>query len=145
MVQNFTTYWVMAESPAIQVSGQPTNLDTQPPAIQVSGQPTNPPPSEDTGTNTTGTNTTALIKAHGMNCQSLCTSELCAALQQSACLLNLHSLYVASLMTLAWGLVAPVGIILAMFYKVVWPNGEWFYVRSSLKRICQCAIGLHYR
>lgn len=128
VVQNFTTYWVMAESPAIQVSGQPTNLNTQ------------PPPSEDTGTNTT-----ALIKAHGENCQSLCISESCAALQQSACFLYLRSLYVASLMTLAWGLVAPVGIILAMFYKVVWPNGEWFYVRCSLKRMCQCAIGLHYR
>ena len=56
VVQNFTTYWVMAESPAIQVSGQPTDLSTQ------------PTPSEDT-------NTTTLIKAHGKSCQSLCTSE----------------------------------------------------------------------
>ena len=57
VVQNFTTYWVMAESPAIQVSGQPIDLSTQ------------PTPSEDT-------NTTTLIKAHGKSCQSLCTSEL---------------------------------------------------------------------
>lgn len=56
VVQNFTTYWVMAESPAIQVSGQPIDLSTQ------------PTPSEDT-------NTTTLIKAHGKSCQSLCTSE----------------------------------------------------------------------
>ena len=63
VVQNFTTYWVMAESPAIQVSGQPTDLNGQP--IDLSTQPT---PSEDT-------NTTTLIKAHGKSCQSLCTSE----------------------------------------------------------------------
>lgn len=56
VVQKFTTYWVMAESPAIQVSGQPIDLSTQ------------PTPSEDT-------NTTTLIKAHGKSCQSLCTSE----------------------------------------------------------------------
>ncbi len=31
-------------------------------------------------------------------------------------------------MTVAWGLLAPVGILLALFYKVVWPNGQWFYV-----------------
>ena len=33
-------------------------------------------------------------------------------------------------MLLAWGLLAPVGITLALFYKVVWPNGEWLYVSS---------------
>lgn len=65
VVQNFSTYWVMAGSvsPAIQVSGQPT---TQP---QDTGQPqpndltTQPQPTEDTALNTT-----ALIKAHGENC-----------------------------------------------------------------------------
>ena len=70
VVQNFTTYWVMAESPAIQVSGQPIDLNGQP--TDLNGQPidlsTQPTPSEDT-------NTTTLIKAHGKSCQSLCTSE----------------------------------------------------------------------
>ena len=35
---------------------------------------------------------------------------------------------VGCVMCLAWGLLAPVGILIALFYKVVWPNGEWFYV-----------------
>lgn len=30
-------------------------------------------------------------------------------------------------MAFAWGLLAPVGIMLALFYKVVWPTGQWFY------------------
>jgi len=37
-----------------------------------------------------------------------------------------------AIMMLAWGLFAPVGIILVIFYKVVWPNGEWFYVSVCL-------------
>lgn len=32
-------------------------------------------------------------------------------------------------MVFAWGLLAPLGIMLALYYKVVWPNGQWFYVR----------------
>lgn len=32
-------------------------------------------------------------------------------------------------MCVAWGLLAPVGILIALFYKVIWPDGEWFYVR----------------
>ena len=38
-------------------------------------------------------------------------------------------------MTFAWGVLIPVGIILALFYKVVWPNGHWFYVSSSLLKV----------
>lgn len=51
-----------------------------------------------------------------------------------------HSIHAASFMTLAWGLVAPVGIILAMFYKVILPNGEWFYVsvgHVSMHSVCE--------
>jgi hypothetical protein len=33
-----------------------------------------------------------------------------------------------SLMAFAWGVLVPVGIILALFYKVVWPKGHWFYI-----------------
>ena len=36
--------------------------------------------------------------------------------------------YAGSLMSIAWGVLIPIGIILALFYKVVWPNGHWFYV-----------------
>jgi len=49
-----------------------------------------------------------------------------------------HSIHAASFMTLAWGLVAPVGIILAMFYKVILPNGEWFYV--SVRRVSMHSV-----
>ena len=35
-------------------------------------------------------------------------------------------------MVFAWGALAPVAIFLALFYKIVWPNGEWFYVSSAL-------------
>ena len=38
------------------------------------------------------------------------------------------SLCAGSLMAFAWGALIPVGIIIALFYKVVWPNGHWFYV-----------------
>ena len=38
-------------------------------------------------------------------------------------------------MTVAWGLLAPAGILLALFYKVVWPNGEWFYVSQSVTNV----------
>ena len=38
-------------------------------------------------------------------------------------------------MCFAWGLLAPVGIFIAMFYKVVWPNGEWFYVSIHLFKL----------
>lgn len=38
-------------------------------------------------------------------------------------------------MAFAWGLLIPVGIILALFYKVVWPNGHWFYV--SVIQFCR--------
>lgn len=38
-------------------------------------------------------------------------------------------------MTFAWGVLIPVGIILALFYKVVWPNGHWFYVSPSLPKV----------
>ena len=34
-------------------------------------------------------------------------------------------------MCVAWGLLAPIGILIAMFYKVIWPNGEWFYVSKN--------------
>lgn len=33
-----------------------------------------------------------------------------------------------SVMLFAWGVLAPVGIMLALFFKIVWPNGQWFYV-----------------
>lgn len=46
-------------------------------------------------------------------------------------LLVTHASNLGSIMALAWGLFAPVGIMLALFYKVVWPNGEWFYVSVS--------------
>lgn len=35
-------------------------------------------------------------------------------------------------MVFAWGLLAPVGIMLPLFYKVVWPDGQWFYVSEIL-------------
>ena len=31
-------------------------------------------------------------------------------------------------MSVAWGVLFPVGILIALFYRVVWPNGHWFYV-----------------
>lgn len=34
-------------------------------------------------------------------------------------------------MIAAWGIFAPIGILLALYYKVVWPNGEWLYVSFS--------------
>jgi hypothetical protein len=37
-----------------------------------------------------------------------------------------------SLMSIAWGVLIPIGIILALFYKVVWPNGHWFYIHISV-------------
>lgn len=36
-----------------------------------------------------------------------------------------------SMMSFAWGVLAPIGIMLALYYKIVWPNGQWFYVRKS--------------
>lgn len=36
-----------------------------------------------------------------------------------------------ALMSFAWGVLAPTGIFLALFYKIVWPNGQWFYVSKS--------------
>ena len=43
--------------------------------------------------------------------------------------------YPGSLMALAWGVLIPVGIILALFYKVVWPNGQWFYVSQTSQSV----------
>lgn len=43
-------------------------------------------------------------------------------------------------MCVAWGLLAPVGILIAMFYKVIWPNGEWFYVREETSSGCTSSI-----
>ena len=45
-------------------------------------------------------------------------------------------------MVFAWGVLAPTGIMLALFYKIVWPNGQWFYVsQSTLKTMhCMCSI-----
>jgi len=100
VVQNFTTYWVMAESISVTVSGvvstQPTTTGAEGMGDMQGGQ----------NTGRSNTSSTALIKAH------------------------------ASFMTLAWGLVAPVGIILAMFYKVILPNGEWFYVSVGHVSMC---------
>ncbi len=39
-----------------------------------------------------------------------------------------HHDVLGSFMVFAWGAVAPVGLMLSLFYKVVWPGGEWFYV-----------------
>ena len=38
-------------------------------------------------------------------------------------------------MTVAWGVLVPIGILLALFYKVVWPEGEWFYVSGWSSRL----------
>ncbi len=54
-------------------------------------------------------------------------------------------LVVGAMMIAAWGLLAPVGILMAIFYKVVWPSGEWFYVshnRRSLLRNTRMYGGL---
>jgi hypothetical protein len=32
------------------------------------------------------------------------------------------------LMTFAWIATAPTGIVLARYFKVVWPTGKWFHV-----------------
>ena len=34
-------------------------------------------------------------------------------------------------MITTWGILAPVGIMLALYYKVMWPNGGWLYVSFS--------------
>ncbi len=44
------------------------------------------------------------------------------------CEFTLLYVVVGAMMIAAWGLLAPVGILMAIFYKVVWPSGEWFYV-----------------
>ena len=98
-------------------------------AIQVGriGAPSDTPSTSDAGvSNLTATITCMresyslnLIKSHGL------------LIRQSSCKLpyihvDFHS---GCIMCVAWGLLAPVGILIAMFYKVIWPNGEWFYVR----------------
>ena len=62
-----------------------------------------------------------LIKSHGL----LTSNRHCRRL---ILLIHLNS---GCIMCVAWGLLAPVGILIAMFYKVIWPNGEWFYVRAG--------------
>jgi len=59
VVQNFTTYWVMAESVSVTVSGvdstQPTTTGAEGTGDMQGGQ----------NTGRSNTNSTALIKAHG--------------------------------------------------------------------------------
>ena len=43
-------------------------------------------------------------------------------------------------MTFAWGVLIPMGMILALFYKVVWPRGHWFYVRFNGTQTFPCCI-----
>ena len=45
-------------------------------------------------------------------------------------------------MIIAWGLFAPVGILLALFYKVVWPNGEWFYVSAVVQNLLKSHLNI---
>lgn len=46
-------------------------------------------------------------------------------------LMLVHLIWLGALMSFAWGVLAPTGIFLALFYKIVWPDGQWFYVRKS--------------
>jgi hypothetical protein len=45
-----------------------------------------------------------------------------------------------SLMAVAWGVLIPAGIILALFYRVVWPNGHWFYIHIVVMSVAALMV-----
>ncbi len=83
-------------------------------------QPTTPPPPV-----AEGEVNYQLVKVHGV------WSLLLFAMYE----FTLLYVVVGAMMIAAWGLLAPVGILMAIFYKVVWPSGEWFYVSHDIVTI----------
>ena len=121
IVQNFTTFWIRIPSPAITV---------------VRPEPTGPPVTQGPAV-APGDINYQLVKAHGNLIEYI--SSLAAMQLHRLFRITLHA---GSMMTIAWALFAPVGILLALFYKVVWPNGEWFYVSSSDLHGCSSHVAL---
>lgn len=80
----------------------------------------------------------ALVSIHYSSSQCVWSAQLQHTVNQITwlvCILYYKfvktSLIAGCVMCFAWGLLAPIGILIALFYKVIWPNGEWFYVNDN--------------